>query len=150
MKAQSALEYLTIIAIVFVIIVPTVYLFYSYSRQSMEQSVYSQVGEIGRALLNNAKSVYYSGEHSKVVIEAYLPDNIQDTYLLYNRELVFEIEAGSGDNEMIFFSDINLTSGSCDSGRCNLSDLASSGTKKIKLEAQENGGLLQINISRAS
>ena len=150
MKAQSALEYLTIIAIVFVIIVPTVYLFYSYSRQSMEKSVYSQVGEIGRVILNNAKSVYYSGEHSKVVIEAYLPDNIKDTYLLHNRELVFEIEGDSGDNEMIFFSDINLTSGSCDAEKCDLSDLISSGTKKIKLEAKENNGLLQINISQAS
>lgn len=150
MKAQSAMEYLMIIAIVFVIIMPTVYLFYSYSKQSMDQSVYSQVGEIGRVILNNAKSVYYSGEHSKVVIDAYLPDNIQDTYILYNRELVFEIETDSGNNEMIFFSDINLTSGSCDAGRCGLPDLASSGTKNIKLEAKEDGGSLKINISKVS
>ncbi len=66
MKAQSAMEYLMIIAIVFVIIVPTVYLFYSYSKQSMDQSVYSQVGEIGKGIINNAKSVYYSGSIQKL------------------------------------------------------------------------------------
>jgi hypothetical protein len=147
MKAQSALEYLMIVGITLMIILPTTYLFYSYSRQLTEETVYPQVNDIGLGIIKNAESVYYSGEHSKIVMEVSMPDKIDDFYILYNRELVFDIGTDLGSNEMVFFSQINITSDSCIAEKCSLSDVASSGLKKIKIESIEGGK--QVLISKA-
>lgn len=158
MKAQSALEYLMIVAIVFMIIIPTVYLFYSYSKESTEQITYPQINEIGINIMNNAESVYYSGEHSKIVIDVSMPDRITDVYILYNRELVFNISTELGTNEMVFFSNVDIISNpdsctpsgcsSCCSicDKCDLSDILSSGIKKIKIESVNQGK--QVNITK--
>lgn len=146
MKSQSALEYLMIVAITLTMIVPMTYLFYTYSKESTEQVVYPQINEIGRTIVNNAESVYYSGEHSKIVIDVNMPDRINDVNILYNKELVFEIETELGTNEMVFFSNINITSTPSTAGECNLSDIASSGIKKIKLESVNQGK--QVNITK--
>ena len=145
MKAQSALEYLMIIAVTLMIIIPTVYLLYSYSKQSTEEMIYPQINEIGISIINNAESVYYSGEHSKIVITVNMPDKINDVYILYNRELVFDIETELGSNEMVFFSDIDITSDSCIAERCDLSDIAPSGIKKIKVQSINQGQQVLIN-----
>jgi len=144
MKAQSAMEYLMIVAITLMIIVPTTYLFYTYSKQSIEQAVYPQINDIGTNIINNAESVYYSGEHSKIVMDINMPDKINDIYILENRELVFDVESESGSNEVVFFSNINITSNSCAAGKCNLSNIASSGVKQIKIESINQGNQVII------
>lgn len=138
MKAQSAVEYLMIVAITLMIIVPTTYLFYTYSRESTEQIVYPQIDDIGSNIINSAESVYYSGEYSKIVIDINMPERINDVYILYNREIVFDVESEAGSSEIVFFSDVNVTSDSCIAEKCNL-DIASSGIKKIKLESINQG-----------
>lgn len=145
MKAQSALEYLMIIAITLIIIVPTTYLFSTYSRHSAEQIIYSQINDIGINIINNANFIYQSGEYSKIVMDINMPEKINDVYILYNRELVFNIESEFGSNEMVFFSNANIVSDSCTPEgcslceRCDLSDIASSGIKKIKIESINQG-----------
>ncbi|MBL7054700.1 hypothetical protein ISS05_02995 [Candidatus Woesearchaeota archaeon] len=152
-KAQSALEYLMIIALTLAIIVPTAYLFFSYSRESTEQITYPQISEIGLSIMNNAGSVYYSGEYSKIVMDVSMPERINDVYILYNRELVFEVDSDSGTSDVVFFSDISIISDSCIPAgcdlaceKCDLSDLASAGIKKIKLESVNLG--TQVNIAK--
>ena len=66
-KAQAALEYLLIIAMTFAIIIPTVYLFFTYSRESNIKIIDFQISSIGRNIVNTAESIYYSGENSKTV-----------------------------------------------------------------------------------
>jgi len=139
MKAQSALEYLLIMVLTLGIIVPTIYLIYSYSKQSTEQIIYPQINDIGINIINNAESVYYSGDYSKIVIEVNMPDKINDIYILNNKELVFNISTALGDNEMIFFTNSNLTSNSCTAEKCNLPNISSFGTKSIKLESFNQG-----------
>ena len=72
-NAQSALEYLMIIGLTFGIIIPTVYLFYSYSKESNIQIVDSQINSIGRNIINSAESIYYSGKNSKTILEFNMP-----------------------------------------------------------------------------
>ncbi len=141
MKAQSALEYLMIIALTLGVIVPTTYLFYTYSKQSTEQIIYPRINEIGIEIINNAESVYYSGEHSKIVMDVNMPEKINDINILEDRELVFEIETELGDNEMVFFSDIPIVKG-------DFTGIEGIGIKKIKLEAKEIDGTLKVEITK--
>jgi hypothetical protein len=145
MKAQSALEYLMVVAITLMVIVPATFLFYGYSKESTEQIIYPRIGDIGRSIIDNAETVYYSGEHSKIVMNLDMPAKVNDIYILYNRELVFEVEGEAGVSELVFFSDVNITSDSCIVERCDLSNIASAGPKKVKLESINKGKEVLIN-----
>jgi len=146
MKAQSAIEYLMIIALTLGIIVPTTYLFFRYTSESNVEVVYSQVNQIGKTIIDTAETVYFSGKGSKIVLELNMPEGMSDIYILANRELVFKIFSEIGDNELVFFSPANipLTEGAGD-----LKDIASSGLKKIKIEAVDDGsGGTEVSISK--
>ncbi len=142
--AQSAIEYLMIIAFTFAIIIPTIYLFFSYSRESTAQLSDFQINSIGRNIITTAESIYYSGEHSKTVLEFNMPENVYNMSILGNRELVFGLETGNGRSDLVFFSAVNLTSNNCDSFACYLSPLASRGVNKLKIESINQGKIVHL------
>jgi hypothetical protein len=156
--AQSALEYLMIIAITLGIIVPTTYLFFRYSAQSTSEIVDSQVNQIGRSIMDTAESVYYSGESSKIVLEANIPKEVEadipngvyGVSILSNRELVFDITSSIGQGQSVFFSSPSITltsipavSGGCPNiggiVTCDLSSIADGGLKKIRITSIDDG-----------
>ena len=142
-KAQSALEYLMVIALAMGIIVPITYMFFQYSSESNVQIIDVQVTQIGRNIIDTAESVYYSGEGSKIVLEINMPENVEDVSIMYNRELVFNIITELGETEIVFFSDIDILITSDDGesecvndGNCDLSSLAGSGLKKVEIKSE--------------
>lgn len=148
-NAQSALEYLMIIGLTFGIIIPTVYLFYSYSRESNIQIVDSQINSIGSNIVNTAESIYYSGEHSKTIIEFNMPENVNGISIISERELVFTVGTEFGDTDIVFFSNVNLTTDPsyCRPENvyiCDLSHIASQGHQKIKIESISGGAEVLI------
>ena len=140
-KAQSSWEYLTIVALVLGVIVPTAYLFFRFSSESNEQVLDTQLNKIGKDIIDTAESIYFSGEGSRVVLEANIPENVVDVYIRANRELVFNVTTELGEVERVFFSSpgINIASDDCDAdGNCKLTELASPGLNKIKIESYGN------------
>ncbi len=157
-KAQSALEYLMIIALTLGIIVPTTYLFFRYSSESNVQIVDVQVNQIGRNIIDAAESVYFSGEGSKITVELNMPKNVVDVYILANRELVFRISYEIGETEAVFFSSAGIpltsddTSDDCvNNGNCDLSSIAGVGLKKIKIQSIGDGsGGTEVLIEKSA
>jgi hypothetical protein len=155
-KTQSALEYLLIIALVLGIIVPTTYLLFRYTSESNVQIIDSQINQIGRNIIDTAETVYFSGEGSKIILEINMPEGIDNISILRKRELVFNITTELGAAEVVFFSSIDIditsddgTSVDCTNDvRCDLSDIAGFGLKKIKIESVMINSQNKINISR--
>ena len=135
-KGQSSLEYLMIVALTFAIIVPTTYLFYSYSKESGEEIIDAQITKIGKSVVDAAESIFYSGQGSKTVLELNIPDNIDSASIIDGKELVFNMTTNVGVSEIVFFSSANITtiSSNCNANICSIPELASSGLKKVKLE----------------
>ena len=131
-KAQSAVEYLMIIALTLGIIVPTSYLFFRYSSESNVQIVDVQVTRIGRNIIDTAETVYFSGESSKIVLEINMPENVEDVYIIADRELVFKVITELGETEIVFFSDIDITI--AEDG--DLTDIAGVGRKKVEIKSE--------------
>ena len=75
-SAQASFEYLLVIALTFVVIVPATYLFYDYSRESSQEIIDAQVTKIGRTIVDMSESIYYSGEGSKTVLDLNMPENV--------------------------------------------------------------------------
>ena len=134
-KGQSSLEYLLIVALTFAIIVPTTYLFYSYSKESSQEISDAQITRLGRSIVDAAETIYYSGKGSKTVLEINIPGNIEGVAIIDKRELVFNISTGFGTSEIVFFSTANITGANCTGNSCSIPQLAVPGLAKVKVEA---------------
>jgi len=138
-KAQSAVEYLVIISITLMLLLPVVYIFFNYSKSTQSTSVDAQAVAIGNTILDAAEKVYYSGKDSKLVVEVTVPEEAYAAHIYDNRELAINISKDTGESEIVFFTDINITSSTCVGSICILDELASPGLKKIRLQSISNG-----------
>jgi len=152
-KAQPALEYLMITALVLGIIVPTTYLLFRTTSESNVKILYSQISQIGNNIIDTAETVFFSGEGAKIVLEVNMPKGIANARILANRELVFDIVSELGTTEAVFFSSITIpiisddTAADCiNNGNCGLSDLAGEGLKRISIQALDYSGTLKVRI----
>ncbi len=98
-KAQAALEYLMIVGLAFVIIMPMVYMFYSYTVATQEEVSMAKMHKIGVDLANAAEQVYYLGEPSRSTININMPD------LVYNVTVINAIPSSDGSLIVFYYGD---------------------------------------------
>jgi len=132
MKAQVSLEYLTIVSIALLILVPLVLyanqMFLGYrenTRTSLAKNAVKKIGE-------NADWVYSQGQPARREIQVYMPDGIEEASL-ENNEVLLRIRTSAGTSD-IFYRTISPLDGSIPSN---------SGYYKISLVAFQN----YVNIS---
>lgn len=83
-QAQISMEYLILTGfILLVIIVPSVFLLYSFANKSVYGAVSTQkASELGDGLVENAKQMYYLGLYSKKIVTYDVPDNVERFFIL--------------------------------------------------------------------
>ena len=144
-KAQASMEYLLVAGLIMLVILPSIYIFYSYSHRSNEEIRQTQLNEIGRGIVDAAERVYYLGGPSKTTLDATMPDGIKGMEIWCNQELVFFLADGS---EISFKSMVNITTEIPNyDGRCCYNFTKkdySPGLKKIIIEAKGDNVLIRI------
>jgi hypothetical protein len=111
-QGQGAFEYILVVAIAMILIVPGVILFYNYSLKSNDEVMRSQIDMIGNDIMDAAEKVYYIGEYSWQSVKVDVPDKVTNIYILGNSELVIDYHSIAGDSQAVFFSDnINISAG---------------------------------------
>jgi len=147
-RAQSAIEYILIVAFALLMIIPATALFYQYSSDSQSSVINSQLFKLGNELISTAKLMYSVGEDSWQTIELTFPANILSVKV-YNgtvSELVIRYD-DRFVSELVFFSRnqlFNATSSDCSTG-CSIP--VHSGPNHIRVESGENGAILFRVIS---
>lgn len=142
-RAQSAIEYILIVAFALLMIIPATALFYQYSSDSQSSVIHSQVNKLGSELVSTAELMYAVGENSWQTIELSFPANVLSV-IVYNdsvSELAIRYEDGLV-SEAIFFSDnsfFNSTSSDCTAG-CTIP--IKEGPTKIRIESLEDGKIV--------
>lgn len=106
---QGAFEYVLVVGIAMILIVPGALLFYQYSTRSNDELTRSKIDMVGNDMLDSAERVYYIGENSWETIEVDVPESVRQTYILNSSELVIRYDSQVGESEAVFFSDINIT-----------------------------------------
>jgi len=137
-RAQAAMEYLLVGALVTLVILPTLYVFYGYSQSSNEEIKQSQINKFGTDIIDVAEQVYYLGESSKINIDETIPKGVIGIEIWENQEVVFFLQDGS---EIAFKSKVNITTNQHCLGRCygNFTErFYSPGLKHIIIEAKED------------
>ncbi len=81
-KAQIAMEYILILALALMIILPAVYLFRNYAYESNENLVQSRLYEIGNLIVGKARKLYYYGPPSKTTINFEMPPQVDNMFII--------------------------------------------------------------------
>ena len=105
-KSQASMEYLLVAGMITLVILPSIYIFYSYSHRSNEEIAQGQVNRFGTQIIDAAEKVYYLGGPSKTTLDLTMPKGIRNMEIWCNQELVFFLADGS---EIAFKSRVNIT-----------------------------------------
>ena len=108
-SGQISVEYMIIIGLSFIIIIPAGYFFYSYSQTSNDGSIRLQVNQLGSEILKNTESIYGLAEGSLLTLDLKYPNNIRNIYVLNQSELIIRYELTDGMNDAVFFSKVPLS-----------------------------------------
>ena len=108
MKSQISVEYLFIIGFVAVVTVPLIILYFTYTSDSSDKIIASQIDQIANKIVDSAESVYFLGEPSQTTIKVFIPSQIIGAGL-DNREVLFNVSTRSGISEIIKVSSVNMT-----------------------------------------
>ena len=133
-KAQVSMEYLMMVGVAFIILVPMMYIFYDYTTSTQEDVSLAKLQAIGENIVNTAEEVYFLGPPSRMTIHYTMPSNV------YGMEvsgdvIVFYYNAPkdeTGSKQVIIPS--NNIQMRLDSGI--VSTLISAGKKSLVIEAQ--------------
>ncbi len=109
-RAQFSLEYMMVIAFVMVLFMPALAVLMGNSADSDVEFSRLKVNVLANNILDEAKTMYYSGGYAKRSIKYILPDRVEAFYLSgeNNDSLVFEMQTPLGKRDMVFFSQVPL------------------------------------------
>ncbi|MGM5480327.1 MAG: hypothetical protein ACQESC_02600 [Nanobdellota archaeon] len=106
-KGQSSIEYLFIVAIALLLIVPGTALFYQHSRNSQQSIEHSQLSTTGYDLIKTGEMIYSIGENSWQTIEITFPESVHSltAYTVNNSLSELELTYGSKPySHIVFFT----------------------------------------------
>ena len=108
-KSQSSIEYMVIVAFGLFVLIPIIIMFYTYSESAASDISLIRINNIGTTLINNAESIYYLGEPSRITIKVNFPNGVEgiNTKSIGNvYELIFNV---TGASELAFSSNVNIS-----------------------------------------
>ncbi len=124
-RGQISTEYLIIVGFVIFLVVSVLGLALYYSSSISDRIRFDQVNNFANKIVSSAETVFYSGEPSRVTINAYLPAGVSGISVLSNG-IVINVSTASGLNTVYFESKVPLT------GSLNKNE----GVKKILISAE--------------
>lgn len=176
-KSQVAMEYIMILSLVLLILIPTIYVFREYVSKSSDDVVINNINSVAKNLIDNSREIFYLGSSSKTVIDLEMPKQVEAMWLMDNSNdknnppehlLMFKLNLQDGMQDLYFDSDIPIKCSDCTA--CN--DCAqtineqcgqkqfncfvypetaySSGLKHFKIEATDCQGALCVFIDEIS
>ncbi len=138
-EGQASFEYLIIVGLAFLVIIPATYFFFNFSKESGEEISSHQLEALGRTIIDSAESLFYAGEGSKTILRIDIPKGVEKAFIIDQRELVFNVSTSSGYTEFLFISRVNLTTPQgCGQGVCIAQELSESGVKNFRILALNN------------
>lgn len=111
-KAQVATEYLVIIGLVLVLIIPLTILYSKYSSESSYSITSAKIDSISNEIISAANQVNVYGKDTQVKLTLDFPDNLESINF-DNKEIIFKIRGKNNEvSEIVKVSDVSLYVGS--------------------------------------
>ena len=140
-RGQSAVEYLTIISIAFIMIIPAVMLFFNYSKTTNDQVISSQLNLIGSQILSTSEEMNVLGAGSWVTLDINFPESLINASVNNNgQDLVFKYYTTNGESYSVNFAKrfgFEVGDKKCKSTTCDLGFNA--GKNSVRIESLGSG-----------
>ena len=129
-RSQISFEYLIIMGFVTFVIIGIMAVALFYSGGIKDRIKMTQMTNCANKIISSAESAFYAGKPSKATITCYIPEGIVNIEIDNEMELIFTIQTSTGKSATSFASNVRLVNVS------SMAELASPGSRKIMLEAQ--------------
>jgi hypothetical protein len=106
-KGQISIEYMAVVGMVTLIVLVMFALSQYYLGEIRTTVNSNQVDQIGKLIVENAETVYYHGEPSKVTLSVQMPKGVQ-SITIYENEITFTITRRGGDVDIYYPSTVPL------------------------------------------
>jgi len=108
LKSQVSIEYLMVMGFVVVITIPLLLIYFTYTSDSKDEIISSQVLQIATKIVDASEKVYSLGEPSQTTIKVYIPAQIVNASLK-DREVLFNVSSRAGISQIVQVSSVELT-----------------------------------------
>jgi hypothetical protein len=108
-KAQVSVEYLLVLALSFLMLIPGLYLVLDYTNDSSAQIILYQINQIGQLMVETAQTVDGYGTDARIVVELDLPEGIRNISILNNTYLSIDATSVAISAGQLFRSEVNIT-----------------------------------------
>lgn len=102
------MEYLLVMAFVFVLLIGILILAYQQSAAFTNDVSAAQVQKIGTELVDAANAVYYAGPPTKKTVRLYFPENIRNI-TINEQTILFTMQGSTGTYEYAIRAATNMT-----------------------------------------
>lgn len=102
MRGQAAVEYIFVVAIALMIIVPGTMLFYQYTSSTQDTLLTSQIFKSGNTVITTAKLMHTVGDNSWKTVEFSLPAGFDDM-IIYSDDERSELALKYNDDKAVVF-----------------------------------------------
>jgi hypothetical protein len=160
-RGQISSEYMIVVGFVVFVLIGLAAVAFYYTSIVGDEVKFSQLDDFTKGVIGNSESVFYSGEPSQLVINAYLPEGVREICIvdsatsdcecsvkgvisctevigLVGDSLVLQIDAGGGTSTIGYESNVPISWGANPLG-------INSGNKRIKLTAAASPNRLLIS-----
>jgi len=107
-KAQVAMEYIIVVGFVIAISIPTILIFYDYSKKSQYSVILTQADNAAEKIAEAVDMMSYYDEPSKIKIEVMFPKNVRLVNISHN-EIYLRVGTYSGVSDVTKFVQTNVT-----------------------------------------
>ncbi len=108
MRGQISTEYLFMVGIAFLVMLPAGYLFYSYTQGQAETVNTARITQAGSLIVSEAESMYTVGTESWTTVRVQFPDSVENVQA-QGKEVTITYETQNGESQAVFFSRVNLS-----------------------------------------
>lgn len=144
-KGQAGVEFITIVTIGIMLIIPVSLLFQSYASQTTTEVVDQQIVLVGSNMLSKAEEMYGLGQNSFTTMNIRLPDNVVNVTIANTSELAFKYDGPQGPSDIVLFSQrVEITNGDYSDCQDVCSLNLSAGENRLRIRSSQTSVSMQI------
>lgn len=107
-RAQSSMEYITIVGFVFVLLIPLTFIYYDQRGDTSDAINSNHAFKIGKNIADQAETIFYLGEPSRTILKLNFPPKIESVSFL-GYEIAITMSTTNGMDDIVIPTSVNVT-----------------------------------------
>lgn len=113
MRGQISFEYLVIVGLALLVIVPALLFFLTFTSGGDDSVTHARVAEIGSEMIAISSEVFALGRNSWLTLDTTIPESVENLSVINNSgypdEIVITYRTKNGLSQGVFFTDVPLS-----------------------------------------